>query len=267
MQLMTMTTEPQEVSYDEQIPSCCSAFYEQDWVRTLAEDSFHPGGAELTRRTVAAMALPANGKLLDLGCGTGTTALLIGREFDYAVTGIDTSAANIKRASERATSTSISFKLADAHSLSFENSRFDGIIAECVFSLLSDKPVALTELLRILKPGGRIGITDMAIQGALPGDLADAAAPWTCLADALDENGYRAMFTDAGFTVAEVVDESAGLDTLLRNIKRKLVLAGAGGILAGKMPLDLSTIRYWLDRFATEVDNGSIRYLRFQLTA
>jgi len=38
--------------------TCCSAFYEQDWVRELTNDNFHPGGEELTRRTVAVMGLP-----------------------------------------------------------------------------------------------------------------------------------------------------------------------------------------------------------------
>ena len=73
------------------------------------------------------------------------------------------------------------------------------------------------------------------------------------------------MFTDAGFDTTEFADESDGLDTMLRSIKRKLLLAGAGVFLAGCVPLDLRTIRYWLDRFAAEVAKGNIRYLRFQL--
>jgi len=40
------------------IPGCCSGFYEQDWVRYLAEDIFHPGGADLIRKTVSALNLP-----------------------------------------------------------------------------------------------------------------------------------------------------------------------------------------------------------------
>ena len=263
-----MTVEPETLARDAAATrTCCSAFYEQDWVRLLAEESFHPGGEELSRRTVAAMQLPASGALLDLGCGTGTTALLLSREFDSRITGIDASAANIERASARAGSAAVCFDLADAHTLPFEDSEFDGVLSECVFSLLADKQVALRELRRVLKPGGRIGLTDMAIGGALPDDLLEMAAPWTCLADAADEGGYRAMFAAAGFTITSVADESAGLVTLLGGIKRKLLLAGAGGVLGGGVALDLPTIRRWLDRFADEVDRGSIRYLRFQLTA
>ena len=247
--------------------SCCSAFYEQNWVRALAEDSFHPGGADLTRRTVNAMGLPATSALLDLGCGTGTTSLLVSREFDYVVTGVDGSAANIERAKGRPDSAGVCFELADAHSLPFRDGDFDGVVAECVFSLLTDKRAALTEMRRILKPGGRLGLTDMAIGNALPADMAETLAPWTCLSDAYEEEGYRSIFTDAGFDITEFADESDGLDTMLRSIKRKLLLAGAGVFLAGSVPLDLGTIRYWLDRFAAEVAKGNIRYLRFQLNA
>jgi SAM-dependent methyltransferase len=213
------------------------------------------------------MNLPHNGTLLDIGCGTGTTALLVSREFDYRVTAVDASAANIERAAGRADSTSVSFELADAHTLPFEDCEFDGILAECVLSLLADKPVALTELRRVLKPGGRVGLTDMSVGGALPDDLVDVAAPWTCLRNAIDVDDYRTMFTDAGFSVTELADESAGLMHLMKSIKRKLLLAGAGGLLPGGVALDLVTIRYWLDRFATEVAKGNICYLRFQLHA
>jgi len=246
--------------------SCCSAFYEQDWVRALAEESFHPGGADLTRRTVNAMNLPANSAVLDLGCGTGTTSILVDREFDYVVAGVDISAANIERAKGRPDSDGVCFEQANAHSLPFGDGDFDGVVAECVFSLLTDKPAALAEMRRILKPGGRLGLTDMAIGNALPADMAETIAPWTCLSDAYEEKGYRSMFTDAGFDITEFVDESDGLDATLRSIKRKLLLAGTGAFLAGAA-IDLGTIKYWLGRFAAEVANGTIRYLRFQLQA
>ena len=262
---MATATDPGAFGSEGTAASCCSAFYEQDWVRAIAEDSFHPGGANLTRRTVESMQLPANARLLDLGCGTGTTALLVSREFEYQVTGVDLSAANIERARQRANSPGVCFETADARSLPFDDGAFDGILAECVFSLLADKPRGLAELRRVLAPGGRIGLTDMALGGVLPADVADVAAPWTCLSDALDEAAYRAMFSDAGFTVSEVTDESATLTTLLGNIKRKLLLVGAGGLLAGGASVDLATARHWLQRFNDEVANGTIRYLGFQL--
>jgi len=249
--------------------SCCSTFYEQDWVRNLADDIFHPGGEDLTRRTIAAMDLPAHAMVVDLGCGTGTTALMLARDFDLQVSGVDLSAANIERAIERTdtNSAAVKFMQADAQKLPFEDNEFDGILAECSFSLFADQAAVLAEIKRVLKPGGKLAITDMAIGGPLPADIAEIISPWTCLVDAIDEQIYAQRFVAAGFEIQVIADESDSLTNLIHLLKRKLLLLGAGGVLAGgSMPtFDLATVKYWLDRFEAEVEKGSIRYLRFNL--
>ena len=249
--------------------SCCSTFYEQDWVRNLAEDIFHPGGEDLTRRTIVAMDLPAHATVADLGCGTGTTALMLARDFSLQVSGLDLSAANIERAIERTdtNSAAVKFIQADAQKLPFEDNELDGILAECSFSLFADQAAVLAEIKRVLKPGGKLAITDMAIGGPLPADIAEVISPWTCLVDAMDQQNYAQGFATAGFEIQVIADESAGLTKLMQLLKRKLLLLGAGGLLAGgSMPtFDLATIKYWLDRLQAEVEKGSIRYLRFNL--
>ncbi len=251
-----------------QSSSCCSAFYEQDWVRHLAEDIFHPGGEELTNKTVAAMNLPAGAAIADLGCGTGTTAMMLARYHDFRVSAVDISAVNIERAVQRMGPghATVRFCRADAHQLPFNDAELDGIIAECTFSLFSEQETVLEEIRRVLKPGGKLAITDMATSGALPGDIAGVLAPWTCLADAVDEETYLEMFAAAGFRIQTMADESAGLISLVRMLKRKLLLLGAGALANGAAPdIDVAKTRFWLDRFETEVKNGSIRYLRFNL--
>lgn len=256
-----------------QTSSCCSAFYEQDWVRHLAEDIFHPGGAELTNKTVAAMNLPPGAAIADLGCGTGTTAMMLARYYGFRVSAVDISAANIERAIQRmgADHAAVRFCQADARHLPFNDSELDGIIAECTFSLFTEQESVLSEIRRVLKPGGKLAITDMATRGALPEDIAGILAPWTCLADAVDEETYLEMFAAAGFEIQTMADESAGLISLVRKLKRKLLLLGAGALVKGTPPefdlpgFDLANIKFWLDRFETEVKRGSIRYLRFNL--
>ncbi len=249
--------------------SCCSTFYEQDWVRNLAEDIFHPGGEDLTRRTLAAMDLPTNARVADLGCGTGTTALMLARDFSLQVSGVDLSTANIERAIERSDTSSeaIRFIQADAQKLPFEDYELDGILAECSFSLFADQAAVLAEIKRVLKPGGKLAITDMAVGGPLPADIAEVISPWTCLVDAMDQQIYAQGFAAAGFEIQVIADESAGLTNLIQLLKRKLLMLGAGGVLAGGSTptFDLATIKYWLDRFLAEVEKGSIRYLRFNL--
>jgi ubiquinone/menaquinone biosynthesis C-methylase UbiE len=250
-------------------PSCCSAFYEQDWVRYLAEDSFHPGGAPLSKRLVESMSLATGAPIADLGCGTGTTALMLSRDYDLRVSGVDLSADNIDRARLRAreTNSPVEFHCADAGALPFEDAELDAVLAECSFSLFSDRPGALAEIRRVLRPGGGLALSDMATHGELPEDIAAVIAPWTCLVDAMDEEAYTAMFTAAGFSIGSVSDESTGLSQMIVGLKRKLLLLGAGATLSGKtLPaLDLGSIKHWLDRFETEVEQGRIRYLAFLL--
>ncbi len=249
--------------------SCCSTFYEQDWVRNLAEDIFHPGGEDLTRRTIAAMDLQTHAAVADLGCGTGTTALMLARDFGLQVSGVDLSAANIERAIERTdtSSSAVRFMQADAQELPFEDNELDGILAECSFSLFADQAAVLSEIKRVLKPGGKLAITDMAIGGPLPADIAEVISPWTCLVDAMDQQIYAQGVAAADFEIQVIADESASLTNLIQLLKRKLLLLGTGGVLAGDSTptFDLATIKYWLDRLQAEVEKGSIRYLRFNL--
>jgi ubiquinone/menaquinone biosynthesis C-methylase UbiE len=251
------------------VPDCCSAFYEQDWVRLLAQDLFHPGGRELTDRTVDSMALAPSQSLLDLGCGTGTSAIAIAERLGVRVTGVDLSEANVKRARERAVGVHppIRFEVADVHSLPAEDNQFDAALAECTFSLFADQTLALREVRRVLKPGGQLGVTDMATGVALAPELREVLAPWTCLADAVDEQSYIELFEKSGFAVQQVADESQGLTDLVVSLKRKLLMIAAGSMLAptGLPEFDLGTVRHWLDVFRREVDRGAIRYLRFQL--
>lgn len=252
--------------------SCCSAFYEQDWVRNLAEDIFHPGGEELTQKTIAAMNLNPGASIADLGCGTGTSALILAGDPGLNISAIDISAENIKRAQGRLssankTSGNVRFQQADAHELPFEDAQFDGVLAECTFSLFANQETVLAEVRRVLKPSGQLGITDMAVGGPLPDDIASVVAPWTCLVDAVDQQAYTDTFTRAGFEIREFSDESIGLTRLINILKRKLLMLGVGTALTGvnAPQLDIGEIKHWLDRFSAEVERGTIRYLRFNL--
>jgi ubiquinone/menaquinone biosynthesis C-methylase UbiE len=244
--------------------ACCSSFYEQDWVRVIARDNFHPGGSALTRKLVAAMGLEPGAHILDLGCGTGSTALMLTQEKDLKVTGIDASALNIERAQARVPTAK--FIQAEAANVPLPDASCDALIAECAFSLFADKPAVLAEARRLLRPGGSLGITDMAVEGRLTDDVAKVAAPWTCLSDALNRAGYESLFSEAGFAIADFGDESHGIVELIASLKRKLLLAAAGeasGVLPSALPL--KDIRHWLDRIRAEVQAGVVRYYRFGL--
>ncbi|HET6566028.1 MAG TPA: class I SAM-dependent methyltransferase [Xanthomonadales bacterium] len=224
------------------------------------------------------MDLPPDAQVADLGCGTGAGSRLLRDEFGFAVTGFDLSAENVAWASTNHPAANccgplsdgpgqLEFRQANVLQLPVANASFDGLLLECVFSLLPDAVAALEEFRRVLKPGGVIGLSDMSIEGELPAGLAEKVAPWTCLLNARSENAYREQFERAGFEVADCSDESAGLVELLRTLQRKLLTLSTGAVLGEKLPVDfdLAEVVRLLRAFQAEVDRGTIRYLRFEL--
>jgi len=151
--------------------------------------------------------------------------------------------------------------------LPFADRELDGVLAECSLSLVRDQAAALDEIRRVLKPDGKLAVTDMAVTGRLPEDIAQVIAPWTCLGEARDQESWTGLFTATGFREQFFSDESAGLAELIGRLKRQLLLLGTGAFLAADTvpAINLGTTRHWLDRFQAEVDKGTIRYLRFNL--
>lgn len=257
-----MTTDPTSAV------ACCAAFYEQDWVRTILGDSFHPGGAELSARLVRGLHLPPKSRVVDVACGIGTTARLMADEFGLDVVGLDASAANVARAEDmfrEDPADTAAFVTGDAAALPFPDDSFDAVVCECAVSTFADQDRVVAEFARVLKPGGVVGITDMVIEGELPEDIVGVIAPWTCLAAARSVIGYQSIFLSAGLRVVEYADESSSLRKLVADLKRKLLVAGLGrslGAVPGLDGLDLGGLRELLNRAGELVRNGTVQYAR-----
>lgn len=245
--------------------ACCAAFYEQDWVQAVLGDSFHPGGTDLTARLVRGLHLPPNARVLDVACGIGTTARLMARDFGLNVVGLDASAANVAKAEGLLNSETAKFVIGEATALPFPDGTFDAVVCECAVSTFADQARVVTEFSRVLKPGGMIGITDMAIEGELPEDIAGVIAPWTCLTAARTVVSYQSLFLSAGLRVVEYTDESSSLRKLVADLKRKLLVAVLGrslGAVPGFESLNLGGLRELLTRAGDLVRNGTVQYAR-----
>lgn len=248
------------------VAACCADFYEQDWVTALMGPSFHPGGLDSSRRLARAVNLSAGDRVLDVASGTGATARMMAEEFGCDVVGLDVSEVNAKRASELATELSVEFQVGDAAALPFEDASFDAVICECAVSTFENKPAVASEFSRVLRRGGRLGLTDMCCYGELPERLASVAGPWACLQDALTVEGYQKLFLEAGLRATACEDESASLLEMALDFKRKLVLVGLGqmaGALA-ELGLDVPGARSLINEARDAVRAGSIQY--YQLT-
>lgn len=227
----------------EELKSCCAAAYESPWAQLLLGDSFHPGGVELTLYLGEKLELGPGRKLLDVACGRGTSAVALAKQFGCSVSGVDLGEESIEAANALAVSEGVeglvSFEVGDAERLSADDASFDALICECAFCTFPSKSVAASEFLRVVRPGGSVGISDITRKGQLPPELETLLGWIACLADARPIEEYSSILADAGLLeiTAERHDET--IEDLAKSVKFKLlgveVLARVG---KGPVPLE-----------------------------
>jgi ubiquinone/menaquinone biosynthesis C-methylase UbiE len=242
--------EPQENMIElsqspEEIKSCCATLYESSWASWLLGDSFHPGGLALTKRLGQLMQLQPGQRLLDVAAGKGTSAIFLAQEFGCRVVGVDYSTVVIAEATTNAEQAGLGdqvcFEQGDAEGLQFETGSFDAIICECAFCTFPDKSAAVLEFARVLRPGGRIGLSDLTRTGTLPPELDTLLAWVACIADALTVEDYAVYLEGAGLTVDEVDLQAGALAEMIRNVQFKL-LGTEVLVKLNKIELDLAQI-------------------------
>ena len=134
------------------------------------------------------LALTAESRVLDAASGKGTSAVLIAQRFGCEVVGVDLSAQNVAHATAEADRLGLAgrvrFRVGDAERLPLDEASVDAVICECAFCTFPDKRAAAQEFARVLKPGGRVGLSDITREPGPAGELADLMAWVACLADA-----------------------------------------------------------------------------------
>jgi len=208
----------------EHVKACCAALYQTDYVRLLLGESFHPGGTELTKHLGRVLGLGPEDRALDVASGTGTSAFALADTFGCRVTGVDYGERNVAGASAAAHQL-CDFRVGDAEQLPFEDGSFDAVISECAFCTFPSKDVAAREMLRVLKPGGRLGLTDLTMAGELPPGLDNLLAVVACIGDARSASEYRSILATAGFVDFSEQDQTSHLLRMVVDIKKKIDLA------------------------------------------
>jgi|SRR5579884_204750 ubiquinone/menaquinone biosynthesis C-methylase UbiE len=208
-----------------EVKACCAAIYQSDYVRLLLGDSLHPGGAELTRHLGEQLGLGPADHVLDVASGAGTSAFVLADTFGCRVTGVEYGAGNVAEANAR-THPLCEFHQADAERLPFEEGSFDAVISECAFCIFPDKPAAAAEMFRVLRPGGRLGLTDITLQPErVPEGLRNLLGVVACIGDARPVAEYRQILGRAGFVDFVEEDQSRHLSAMVQDIKKKIDLA------------------------------------------
>ena len=156
--------------------------------------------------------------VVDLGSGGGLDVFLSSKQVGPTgkAIGIDMTPSMIKRAranAEKGGYSNVEFHLAQIDNLPLPDASVDCVISNCVINLAPDKPAVFREIARVLKPGGRLAVSDIALKAELPEAVASSLAAYVgCIAGALPMGTYREQLLKAGFEYVEIVDSGADLN-------------------------------------------------------
>ena len=159
---------------------------------------------------VAVAKLHKGETVLDLGSGGGIDALLSARRVgpDGTVYGLDMTDDMLdlaRRNAQKARATNVHFLKGLIEAIPLPAERVDVVISNCVVNLSTDKHSVYAEIQRVLRPGGRVGITDIVAENRLsPTDRAERGSHVGCIAGALSEEEYRDGLASAGLVDVEV---------------------------------------------------------------
>ncbi|MGW0916793.1 class I SAM-dependent methyltransferase [Streptomyces sp. NPDC002784] len=228
------------------IKACCADAYSKDVVALLLGDSYHPGGTTLTRRLADHLGLSADSRVLDVASGRGTTALLLADAYGAVVDGVDYSRASTALAQGAAQAADLAdravFTTGDAEQLPYKGALFDAVVCECALCTFPDKGRAAAEFARVLKPGGRVGITDVtATPGRLPPELSTLGARIACIADARPLAEYTQILAAAGLRTVHTEHRDQAMLRMIDQIEARLNLlriTAPDKLAAGGVDLD-----------------------------
>lgn len=156
--------------------------------------------------------------VVDLGSGGGLDVFLAAKMVgpEGRAIGIDITPAMIERARANAVAggyKNVHFYLSTIDQIPLPDASVDCIISNCVLNLAPDKPAVFREMARVLKPGGRVAVSDIALKHELPEAVAQSIAAYVgCIAGAIKIDDYREGLRAAGFEHVEIVDSGADLN-------------------------------------------------------
>jgi arsenite methyltransferase len=148
--------------------------------------------------------------VLDLGSGGGIDVLLSAKRVGptgkaYGLDMTDEMLALANENKRKAGATNVEFLRGEIERIPLPDNSVDVVISNCVINLSSDKAQVLREAFRVLKPGGRFAVSDVATRGEVAPEIRQNVLLWIgCVAGALDEHDYRSKLTSAGFEQVDV---------------------------------------------------------------
>ncbi len=198
--------------------NCCSPSYDDALLEGLP--------AEVTGLSlgcgdpVTIAALRPGETVLDLGSGGGIDCFLAARQVGEAgyVIGVDMTPDMLAKANAskaRMNTTNVEFRQGQIEALPVDDNTIDVVISNCVINLSPDKAAVFGDVYRVLKPGGRISISDIVTDGEFAAQARADLASWSeCVTGAIDVNDYTQLLRDAGFEDITIVDKIGAEDVV-----------------------------------------------------
>ncbi len=213
-----------------------------------------PDGANLglgCGAPIPLLALRPGETVLDLGSGAGLDAFLAARQVGPAgkVIGVDMTPAMLQKARELAASsgfTQVEFREGRLEQLPVADASVDAVTSNCVINLVPDKGVVFREIARVLKPGGRLVISDMLLDGPLPDVVAkDVLAYVGCIAGAMRRDPYFALLQAAGLGDVTIHRDVDYLEAAAVAVDPQLqAILDASGLSAGDLKGIVRSVTY-----------------------
>ncbi len=182
--------------------------YSEEDIKSIPEDAVMGLGCG---NPTALAELKEGETVLDLGSGGGLDVFLAAKRVgeEGKVIGVDMTPQMIEKAKENARKAdcqNVEFRLGEIENLPVEDNSVDIIISNCVINLSPDKLATFKEAFRVLKPDGRILISDLVTEGELPEEIKRSFDAWAeCIAGALEKREYLDTIKKAGFRDVEIV--------------------------------------------------------------
>jgi arsenite methyltransferase len=209
--------------------ACCgseSSLYPEQLLNTIPSDIASTSYGCGDPITLAS--LQPGQTVLDLGSGAGLDCLLAAQKVgpEGRVIGVDMTPEMITRAranAKKISLTNVEFRQGYLEDLPVDADTADVIISNCVINLSPDKAKVFTEAFRVLKPGGKLAVSDIVTEGPLPEAVKKSLSAWAgCVAGAVESSEYIAMMKAVGFTdisVKPVFFDRETVDEALNGMK------------------------------------------------
>lgn len=184
-----------------------------DFVGDVADliPALHVGGMEATRSLLEMLRLDPSTRVLDVGCGVGSTACYIAAQYGAQVQGIDISPIMVTKAQARGRQVGVAdkveFRVADVSALPFDDGAFDVALCESVLTPFPGDPqVALVEMARVVQPAGQVAASEGVLDPATPPELLALFAQHPAIYTAFTAQTLRDLFGQAGLQVLRMME-------------------------------------------------------------